>query len=99
MSRSHRKSPYFYVVGPRSQSRWKRSYNRTIRRVTRYRLDLGWDDIDLHLPDRTERANPWSSPRDATGFYAPLLPCGKRAWNPRGASPTPFAHFKATRMK
>lgn len=99
MSRSHRHFPYFYVVGPSSQAAWKRSYNRTIRRVARHRLVLWWDDADMHLPDRIERANPWSSPRDGTGFYCPLHPCGKRSWRLSTMPLTAFAHFKATRMK
>jgi hypothetical protein len=98
MSRSHRRYPFSYFVGGESQAEWKRSYNRYLRRSVKYLVALRGDDDDLILPILDEVANPWSSPRDGSGRYAPFR-LGEYRWTRDVQVPARFAHYKATLMK
>lgn len=77
MSRSNSHFPVSYICGGQSTARWKRDYNRELRRVVRCRLAQHWSDDDLVLPTIDEIANPWSGPRDGSGHYWPYDPAGR----------------------
>lgn len=98
MSRSHRRFPLSCFVGGESQAEWKRSYNRLLRRISRQRAATGWGEDDLLFPTLDGIADPWDSPRDGSGHYAPFHP-DDDWWSRDARVPARFAHYKATRMK
>lgn len=50
-----------------TMKKWKRQYNRNIRRITKNKIKT--DDIDLPLgPNWVKNGNMWSSPADGTSL-------------------------------
>lgn len=84
MSRSKKKTPFDNWCGGDSQSKWKRIYNRRLRRCNTQQLYLNDEDAIYFTVD--QKGNAWSSPYDGSKGYRGKRPISAivRRWFTQG---------------